>query len=185
MENKQATTEARQSIQDLISQTREFLKVVINKSGIRTDVEALSSTVNFVLDASHARSVFLGDYVAPSETKPVGEIYLYLDAIIDYSLYLGVDYGSLIAKVLLTQLHHALSYKPDRTLDYIKAENFASKACRKLNRQGIISDVRPKMYFDPSATNPVELTARQKWMDKWLAADEVVTPESEEGATAP
>jgi hypothetical protein len=201
IEYSEEQLEARKVIQDLLIQTREFLKVVINKSGIRTDVPALSSTISFIMDDGHTRSMFLGDYVPPTETKPA-EIRLYIDAIVDYSIYLGIDYNSLIAKVLLSQVHHALTWESKQKFDFIKAEQFAAKACRKLNRQGIVSDIRPKMYMDTANANAIEMTARQKWIDRWLQMEldknerlrkanfssmkgKVLPEEQEPGAAAP
>jgi hypothetical protein len=190
MENQEDEkyVKAQEMVEELLTYTRDYLKAVVNKSGIRTDIDELNSTISFVMGDNHKRSVFLGEFVPPTDEEPASQIRLHIDALVDYSIYQGVDYSSLAAKVLLTQIHHTFTWQSKEKFDFEKAEQFASKACRKLNRQGIVKDLRPKMYIGPSNSNSLEITARQKWIDQWLKKefDEVgVYPKDNQGAIAP
>ena len=150
--------------EELITSTSDYLKFIIKKSGIQRD--DIFPNISFILGIEHAYSTFLGDFIPAKEDKPM-EIRLYIDAIIDYSSYLGVDYSSMVAKVLFTQVHNAMSWESHGKYDFLKAEQFATRIVKKLKRQGIAIDPRPKVYLDSSA-NAIELTARQKWIDKWI-----------------
>ena len=153
-------------VEEMLNTTREFLSYAMKKSGIRGDLKALGSKVSFVMNDNKMKSFFMGEYITPNEVNPSGEIRLYIDAIISYAEYLGVDYWSTITKVLFCQVHHALTWESKNKFDFDKAEKFASKICKKLVKQKIITDLRPKMYINTS--DRLVLTARQKWIEKWL-----------------
>lgn len=150
---------------DMLNATRNFLSYALHKSGVRGDTQRMRTMVSFRMNDNKLRSMFLGEYTTPSETCPNGEIIIHVDAVFDYAAYLGVDYWSMIAKVLFSQVHHALTWDSKKTFDFEKSEKFATKICKKLMKQTIITDPRPKIYI--AGTDRLNLLARQKWIEKW------------------
>mgnify|MGYP001180492125 FL=1 len=152
-------------IKDLLHETSLFLSRAINKSGVRYNQDELMSLINLCVGVDKKRSFFLGELITPEDGAKDVKIYLYIDAIIDYASFLGIDYWSVLAKVAFCQVHHYLQWKSGKEIDYDKAEQFGSKICRKLYRQGLITDTRMQMYLGNS--NTLILLARQKWVEKW------------------
>lgn len=153
-------------LNDMLTKTRDFLKHAIKKSGIYGDLEGLKTMITFRMNDDRVRSMFLGEYVTPTEKHPNGEIIIHIDSIVDYSEFLGVDYWSLITKITMCQIHHVLTWNSKQKFNFIKAEKFGTKICRKLAQQNIINDVRPKMYIPLNDNSTI--IARQKWIEKWV-----------------
>jgi hypothetical protein len=56
----------------------------------------------------------------------------------------------------------------DKAADSKKAERFAAKACKKLLKQGIITQTPPVFYLEYDNKNMYyQIVLRQQWMEKW------------------
>lgn len=154
----------------------EHLVKCFKKSGLRINDEFLKEIV-FLRDGDNKlKSIFLGVYDLPTEGNKQGKITLYIDAISDYSSYIGRDFFDVSTKIFFVLIHNYITCTEGKKLDNLRAEKFASKICKKLLKQGLLSKEPPIFNIDYSDKNMAyQILLRQQWMQKWtgMSLDEM------------
>lgn len=155
-------------IEAMMTELNNHLNYALSKSGLRLDYDKLRKNIVLNHGSDRRVSVFMAACNEPSEKYPEGRIVLYIDAIADYSTYIGRDMKDVILKIFFTQVHHYLTLNSKGKVDYNKAEKFATRICSKLIRQGIMSAEPPIFYIntkDPAMY--YQRLLRSQWFTSW------------------
>lgn len=159
-------------VERIMTEINNHLNYVLSKSGLRLDYDTLRKSIALNHGSDRRLSVFMASCSESSEEYPEGKIILYIDAIADYSAYIGRDMRDVIAKIFFTQVHHYLTLNTKGKVDYIKAEKFATKICNKLIKQGIISTEPPIFYINTKdPTMYYHRLLRSQWFESWSGID--------------
>lgn len=151
-------------IKEFLDSINDFLLYAFKKSGLRMNNDILNRII-LRHGEEKLKSVFMASYNPEDDT-----ITLYIDAITDYASYIGRPVYDVIAKIFFTQIHHHLTRK--KNIDYLKAEKFATKVCRKLLKQGIIEQMPPIFYIDAEDKNMYyQRLLRKQWFERWIDMD--------------
>ena len=159
-------------IEKMMTELNNHLNYALKKSGLKIDYDKIRKNIVLNHESSRYISVFMAACNEPSEQYPEGRIVLYIDAIADYSKYIGRDMKDVIVKIFFTQVHHFLTLNSKGKVDYDRAEKFATKICNKLIRQGIMSADPPIFYIDTK--DPAmyyQRLLRSQWFQSWSGID--------------
>lgn len=160
--------EDKEIIKEVMQLINIHLDKCLKKSGLRNDIEDIESIVTLQHGENKGISVVLGSYSPSVEEEEKGRIILYIDAISDYSKYIGRNFLDVITKIFFAQVHHYMTYEKGKELDYLKAESFATKICRKLLKQDLIEKLPPIFYIDIEDDNMMyQRLLRRQWFEQW------------------
>lgn len=155
-------------IEEMMKELNGFLLYAYKKSGIRGNESFLENCVVLKHGEHRIRSSFLGEYVEPTEEYPEGRIILYMDALSHYSKYIGRNIYDVAAKIFFAQVHNYISYKNKGKTNFKRAERFATRACRKLLKQKMLTGEPPIFYIEHDDEGMYyQRGLRQIWVQEW------------------